>query len=158
MTEVESFHKPEPGPCACGCGLLGRPKVKAWANGVRCNKGCQCRRCVGGRQTGKARRRENRIARELGLERSVLSGALNGADLVGYLEIEETSNVAIVRGLRRWWGSQQVRAKVARLYARPGTAPKAFVASWDGRPRLVVMEYEDAARLALAASTEPEAS
>lgn len=154
MTEVTNLLKPDPAPCECGCGLVGRPKVKAWANGVRCNKGCQCRRCKGRQVKRNATRREQRIARQLGLERSPLSGALNGIDLGGYLEIEETANVALVRGLFSWWGSKQVRGKVARLYARPGLVPKAFVASRDGRPCLAVLEWDDLVRLALAASEE----
>lgn len=157
MTEVVNTLKARES-CGCGCELYGTLRKKAWSNGQRCVRGCKCRRCVGGRQTPKARRRENRIAKDLGLERSVLSGALNGADLTGYLDIEETANEALVRGLRRWYSSKQVQSKLARLHARPGDAPKAFVASWDGRPQLMVFEYADGARMALAASQEPEAS
>lgn len=47
-----------------------------------------------------------------------------------------------MRGLRRWWTSKQMQTKVARLLARDGEA-HAFVASWDGRPQLVVVPYED---------------
>lgn len=47
-----------------------------------------------------------------------------------------------MRGLRRWWETKAVSAKVARLMALSGVH-RALVCSWDGKPRLVVIPYED---------------
>jgi hypothetical protein len=136
-----------PGPakadCPCGCGVFGTPKVRAWGDGLRHVRGCPCRRCVGSRQRPNARRRERRLALDVGGEVQVLSGALSGADVVGHLwSFEETANVEVVRGFRRWWTSKTVRNKVARLFARRGEA-RALVLSWDGRPQVVITSYED---------------
>jgi hypothetical protein len=136
-----------PGPdkldCPCGCGKFGTPRRKAWGDGLRHVSRCPCPRCVGGRQSGKARRRENKVAKDLGGHRHALSGGLSGADVsAGYWSFEETSNEAIVRGFRRWWTSKGVRSKLARLFARRGEA-HALVLSWDGRPQVVVTPYED---------------
>ncbi len=106
----------------------------------------------------RAAQRERRIAKDLGGERSPLSGAVNGADVVtaGVIEIEETANEAVVRGIRRWWESQGVSAKTARLFARYGSVPRALVLVWGNRKRLVVMRYEDFRSLVRMASTEAE--
>lgn len=138
---------PLPGPikvdCPCGCGLFGAQVKRARGDGLRHVRLCQCRRCQGSRHRPKARRRENAIAAALGGERDVLSGALSGADVRAHLwSFEETSNVAITRGIKRWWESKGVRKKVARLYGRHGEA-HALVLSWDGRPQLVVASWED---------------
>lgn len=143
MSEFGELLKPELEPCACGCGLQGRPRKKVWKDGTAHVPRCQCRRCKGGRQGGNARRRENRIAKQTGGERAVMSGALSGYDGRSGLWVwEETSNVALVQGLRRWWESKQIRTKTARLMALNGYA-RAFIATWDGKPRLVVIPYED---------------
>lgn len=141
--EVEPRLKSDPEPCACGCGLVGRPRVKVMRDGLQHVRLCKCRRCVGGRQPGKARKRENKIAKQTGGERSVMSGALSGYDGRSGLWVwEETSNVQLVQGLKRWWLSKQVQAKTARLMTHNGYAC-AFIATWDGKPRLVVTPYED---------------
>lgn len=136
-----------PGPdkldCPCGCGKFGTPRRKAWGDGLRHVNLCPCQRCVGGRQRGKSRRRENRIAKDLGGTREPLSGGLSGADVVTHMwSFEETSNQAVVRGFRRWWTSKTVTTKVARLFARPGEA-HALVLSWDGMPQVVITPYRD---------------
>lgn len=132
--------------CPCldpACTSFGTPRKKAWGDGLRHVRGCPCRRCVGGRQRGKARVRENRVARDIGGTREPLSGGLSGADVrAGLWSVEETSNEAVVRGLRRWWTSATVRAKVVRLFARTGEA-HALILSWDGRCQVVVVSYED---------------
>lgn len=129
--------------CPCGCGLFGVQRKKAWGDGLRHVRRCECRRCRGSRQRPNARRREHVVAKALGGERDVLSGALSGADVRAHLwSFEETSNESIVRGIRRWWTSKGVRRKVARLYQRGGEA-HALVLSWDGRPQLVVTTWED---------------
>lgn len=72
-----------------------------------------------------------------------MSGAMSGVDVrAGLWVFEETANVTLVRGLRSWWQSKQTVKKLERLMARTGEA-RAFIASWDGKPRLVVMPYED---------------
>jgi hypothetical protein len=139
---------PLPGPlkvlCPCGCGVFGTPKRKAWGDGLRHVKGCgPCRRCTGSRSKSRASRRENRVARDIGGTREPMSGALSGKDVTaGLWALEETANVALVRGIRRWWTSDQIRRKTARLMAQHGVA-HGFVCSWDGRPQIVVMPYED---------------
>lgn len=83
------------------------------------------------------------MAKDTGGAREPLSGGLSGIDGRSGLWVwEETAQVSLVRGVRRWWESKQVQAKTARLMARHGVA-RAFVLSWDGKPRLVVVPYDD---------------
>jgi hypothetical protein len=125
------------------CGLHGTPRVKAWGDGLKHVRGCKCRRCSGGRQRGKARVRENRVAKDTGGTREPLSGGLSGIDgKAGLWVWEETSQESLVRGLRRWWQSKGVSDKRSRLMNRSGYA-RAFIASWDGRPQVVVVPYDD---------------
>lgn len=141
--EPGELLKADPITCPCGCELVGRPRVKAWKDGLHHVRLCKCRRCVGGRQGPKARRRENKIAKATGGERSPMSGNLSGYDGRSGLWVwEETSNVTIVRGFKRWFLSKQVQAKVARLMGQRGVA-RAFILTWDGKPRAVVTPFED---------------
>lgn len=144
MPDVDVRLKLDPQPCPCGCGTVGQPRRKVWQDGLAPHsRGCPCRRCVGGRQRGKSRQREHRVARDTGGVREPLSGALSGVDGRAGLWIwEETSNASLCRGLRRWWNTKQVRAKVARLYGRPGGEYRAVILT-DEKPHLVVMLYED---------------
>ncbi len=148
--ELGSLLKPDAVPCPCGCGVESQPRVKRSRDGTHHARECRCRRCTAPTHRRNARRRENAIAKATGGNREPLSGALSGVDVSGPLvEIEETSNVALTRGLSRWWNSKQVQAKVSRLYkhGKMSGVPSAFVASWDGKPRLVVMTYVDFAAL-----------
>lgn len=142
MSEVVSFLKPDPEACVCGCGLVGALRTKTWRDGTRHVKRCACPRCSGGRQRPRSRVRENRIAKDTGGTREPLSGGLSGIDGKAALWVwEETAEVAVVRGLRSWWQGRGVQKKVARLLAHDGA--RAFIASWDGKPQLVVMPYAD---------------
>lgn len=118
-----------PGPCSCGCGLVARPRKKGWKDGLDPHaRGCPCRRCSGGRQRGKSRNRENKLAKALGGERHVLSGALSGVDVSSPLVvIEETANKSLVRGFFSWWNGKGVQSKVARLMANRSGRARAFV-------------------------------
>lgn len=141
--QVTSFLKPEPESCQCGCGLFGQPRVKAWKDGTRHVRTCGCRRCVGGRQTPKARRRENRVAKAAGGTREPMSGNLSGVDGRSGLWVwEETANVSLVRGFRRWIESKQVQTKLARMMAKTGVR-RAYIVSWDGKPRWAVVPFAD---------------
>lgn len=143
MSDKLPLPGPERADCPCGCGLYGVQRRKAWGDGLRHVKLCGCRRCVGSRQTGKARRREKRIAADLGGTREPFSGALSGADVkAGLWSFEETSNETVVKGFRRWWTSKTVTKKTARLFARHGEA-RALVLSWDGKPQVVITPYVD---------------
>lgn len=143
MECVPNF-KPWPEACVCGCGLVGQLRKKQWQDGlgphvVRCG----CRRCKGGRTTQNARRREHKVAKAVGGTRNIASGAFGGVDtLGGVLDCEETANESVIRGLRRWWYSKSTQAKVATLMSRR-LRPRAFVASWAGRPQLVVIPFSD---------------
>lgn len=141
---VDPVLKPDPVVCPCGCGLVGQPRRKAWRDGLGPHvKRCGCRRCVGGRQRAKARVREHKVARAVGGQREVLSGALSGTDVTGGVcDVEETANVAVCRGVRRWWESKGVQTKVARLMARR-VLPRALVLHWERQHRIVVMPYGD---------------
>jgi hypothetical protein len=143
MSEVDPNFRPAVEACACGCGVIGRPRVKRWTDGLHHARGCGCRRCVGGRQRGKASNRERKIAKKIGGERHILSGALSGADVSNSLvDIEETGGEAYARGLRRWWESKAVQTKIKRLYQRR-VLPHAFIVWIAPRKGLVVMTYED---------------
>lgn len=143
MTGQLLLPGPERHECPCGCGQYGVLRRKAWADGLRHVKLCPCRRCESSRFSRRAKRRETRIARDLGGAREPFSGALSGADVrAGLWSFEETSNEAVVRGFRRWWTTKTVTKKLARLFARHGEA-HGLVLSWDGKPRVVIVEYAD---------------
>lgn len=142
-----------PGPvkedCPCGCGSFGTPKKKAWRDGLHHVRSCPCKRCVGGRQRGLERKRVNSIAKRTGGSRDPLSGQLSGADgRVGLWVYEETSNVAVCRGFRRWIESKGVESKMRRTMGLSGVN-RALILSWSfgpntgTKPRWVVMPYED---------------
>lgn len=139
-----SNPKPDLEDCACGCGKVGRPRVKQWQDGLGPHiKACACRRCAGGRQRPRSRVRENRIAKDTGGERSPLSGALNGYDgRAGIWRWEETSNATVCRGFVRWVNSKTVQSKIARLMAISGVN-RALILSPDNKPKWVVIPYED---------------
>jgi hypothetical protein len=105
-----------------------------------------------------ARKRENKIAKAIGGQRDSRSGGLSGVDVASLVvEIEETSNQAVTRGLRRWWESKTVKNKRARLWSRTfSDAEPVLVASWDGKPQLAVLEFDSFARLAAAAQAHME--
>lgn len=133
--------------CVCGCGLFGTPRKKIWQGETQGHVNrCACRRCVGGRQRAKSRKRENRVAKDLGGQREPLSGGLSGIDVrVGEIVwIEETGNKGLVAGIKRWWTGKGTTSKMARITDR-GKAmgvPTAFVGSWDGAPQVAVMDYK----------------
>lgn len=144
MAEHWSNLKPAPIACPCGCPVIGQPRVKQWQDGLGAHvRGCQCRRCAGGRQRPRSRVRENRVAKDTGGERSPLSGATNGYDgRAGLWRWEETSNVAITRGFMHWIQGKGVQSKVARLMAIRGVK-RALILSVDNKPTWVVIPYED---------------
>lgn len=145
MAEVVNNLKDDPVSCPCGCELVGYQRVRAWSSdGLRHVKKCVCRRCTGGKQRGKATKRESRIAKDTGGVREPLSGGLSGVDgRAGLWVWEETAQESIVRGFRRWWTSKGVTSKVARMFGRPGGEARAFILSWDGRPQVVISTYAD---------------
>lgn len=128
--------------CPCGCGKHGTPRKRAWRDGLRHVRLCECNRCDAPRHKRDASIREREIAADLGGTREPMSGALSGADVVAHMwSFEETSNETIVRGFRRWWTSKTVQRKLVRLMARAGA--HGFIVSWDGRPQVVISPYED---------------
>lgn len=136
-----------PGPvkedCACGCGTFGTPTKKLQRDGLHHVGRCPCARCRAPRHKKNASRRERKIARDAGGERSPLSGALNGYDGRAGLDVwEETSAEAVVRGIRKWWQSKTVTDKIERLMKLSGVN-RHLILSWDGKPRLVVTPYDD---------------
>ncbi len=135
--------KPDPEECACGCGVVGRPKKQAWKDGLPPHVArCDCPRCRAPRYKRNAARRERRIGADVGGRRNIGSGAFGGADTIGGVcNCEETAKESLVGPLRRWWGTKAMQEKTTRLLEQR-LIPNAFVASWDGKPRLVVMEYD----------------
>ena len=136
-----------PGPvkalCACGCGLYGNLRVKSWADGLGPHvRLCQCNRCSGSRHKRNAGARERRIAKQLGGERSVLSGGISGYDIgTPIIKIEETSNRALVAGLRRFVESKQFQKKTSRLSGQKIFA-WAFAASWNGKAQWFLLNAQ----------------
>lgn len=161
MTVVEpefwSDPKPDLDACVCGCGVVARPRVKAWQDGLGPhNRGCPCRRCVGGRQSSRARRREHRVAKAAGGAREPFSGALSGVDgRAGLTVWEDTANVALTRGFRRWIESKGTTSKMSRLMARTGVR-RAYVLAWDSKPRWVVMPFTDWADLVVSEESDAD--
>lgn len=136
MPDVECRLKPDPVACACGCGRVGQPRKKVWTGEtVGHVKGCECRRCKGGRTKSRASARERRIAKATGGERSPLSGALSGHDVVtgAGTFVEETANVSLVRGFFSWWDGKGTQAKTQRVREQ-NLAPWAYVV-WDPQVR-----------------------
>lgn len=143
MTDIETRFKPEPFSCPCGCLVVGRPRRKAWQDGLGPHvRLCPCIRCRGSRTKQRSTKREKRIAQDIGGERSYASGVLSGCDVSGPCDVEETAHLRYAAGIRRWWNSKGVQTKTARLYARNNGMPKAFVLT-DETPWLVVMTYPD---------------
>jgi hypothetical protein len=144
--ELDQWSNPKPPleECACGCGTVGRQRARAWLDGLPPHvKRCPCRRCSAPRFKTNASRRERKVAKAVGGRRNIGSGAFGGSDVVGgIVNIEETAQESLVRGLRRWWGTKAMQTKTARLLEQR-LIPNAFVASWDGKARLVVMEWDD---------------
>lgn len=136
--------------CACGCGLEGRPQTKARRDGMHV-RGCSCRGCKAGVHPKAEKRRVGKFARRSGLTQASGSGRRLGYDLSGVLALEETSAVALVDPLRKWWERKGVRDKVARV-AGQRLVPYGFAASWDGKVQLVVLPADACAALCLAAS------
>lgn len=143
--EFWSSPKPDLEACVCGCGVIGRPRKKQWTDGLGPHvRGCTCRRCVGSRQSGKARKREHRAARAIGGTRQAGSGNLSGFDLgAGLWVIEETANKSLVRGLFSWYDGKGTQDKLARINSLNGV--KKVYLCWDGRRALAVMDWEDLA-------------
>jgi hypothetical protein len=144
MTDVQPRLKPDPTVCVCGCGLVGQPKARAYRDGLGPHvRRCTCRRCSAPRHKANASRRERRIAKDTGGERSVLSGALSGYDGRAGLHVwEETSERAIVQTFQRWIMSKHVQSKLERLFNLSGYY-RHFILSWGGKPRWVLTPYED---------------
>lgn len=135
-----------PDPCECGCGKVGTLRMKRSRDGRYHVHRCQCRSCKGRRARTNSAARERKVAAAVNGTREVLSGAVSGADVSSpWLVYEETANIGLVAGLRRWWERPVVIRKTAKILA--ADLPGAFVASWDGRPQLVVMSWESHQRL-----------
>lgn len=149
MTEVESRLKPWV-LCACPCKREGRPQTKARRDGMHI-RGCSCRACSAGAHPKNERRRVARYARKSGLTQASGSGRRLGYDLSGVLALEETSAVALVGPLRKWWERKGVRDKLARVSGQR-LVPWGFAASWDGKVQVVVLPADACAALCLAAS------
>ncbi len=131
--------------CPCGCGRYGAPRKSAWRDGLVHTKNCECSGyCLAGEQKRTAMRREDRVAAKSGGRRNPGSGARGGMDLADHVfQIEETANVAIVRGFRSWWSGKGVQDKVRYLLGREAMGPRALVLSWDDEPQMVVMPFSD---------------
>lgn len=142
---IWSDPKPDLEPCVCGCEKIGRPRRRAWNDGLGPHvKACGCRRCEGGRHKGRAGIRERRIAKDTGGQRSELSGALSGYDGRAGLDVwEETTNKAITRGFFRWFNGKGVQAKVERLYGLGGVRRHLILEDSESKQRMVVTPYED---------------
>jgi hypothetical protein len=135
--------------CACGCGE-GRPQTKARRDGMHV-RGCECRACTAGAHPKAEKRRVGKYARRSGLTQASGSGRRLGYDLSGVVALEETSAVALVDPLRKWWERKGMRDKVARV-ADQRMVPWGFAASWDGKVQLVVIPADGFAALCFAAS------
>lgn len=139
-----------PGPiketCRCSdpnCQVFGTRRRKIMRDGLAHVSLCICSRCKASRIVKNAKRRERTIERNTGLQRSPGSGQISGFDFHGACFEEETAQKSVTRGIRRWWESVTVQRKIQRLMSLPRIAPKALILSWDGRPQLVAMPYED---------------
>ncbi len=147
--DVERLPGPQKQECVCGCGIYGSPRRRAWNDGLAAhNKRCPCRRCEGGRHKARAGVRERRIARDTGGQRSELSGALSGYDGRAGLDVwEESTNLAITRGLFRWYNGKGVQQKVSRLMNLSGYRRHLVLWEEETGRGLVVTPYEDWAQL-----------
>lgn len=146
--------------CECGCGAFGTARASAWASDGKVHtRNCVCSVCSAAKHRPQATRREKKLAKAIGGNRDNRSGGLSGFDVRNLVvEVEETTDQAIVGTIRRWWDSKRVKAKRARLWARTfSDAEKALVLQWDdeeGRGGLVVMELDAFTRLAARGNAE----
>lgn len=70
MPEVETFMKPAPEDCACGCGVAGQLRASTYRDGSRHVRRCACNRCRGLRSKRKGQRGQAKASTELGMPRS----------------------------------------------------------------------------------------
>lgn len=145
VTEVAwSDPKPALVTCPCGCGKVGRPRTKAWADGLAPHvKACTCRRCSGRRHKPRAARTERRIAKDTGGERSPLSGALTGHDGHAGLDCwEHTADLTITRGFFKWWRGKGVQSKIERISTLNGMRPHLILEDKETGELVVITRYE----------------
>ena len=142
--QVEPRFKPEVVECPCGCGLVGHLRKKIWAGETTGHvKRCVCRRCAGGRTKSRASARERRLAVKTGGQRELMSGAMTGRDVTTGRGtwVEETANVALVRGFFSWFDSKQIAEKTRRIRDQH-VAPWAFTVV-RGRRSYTIQATED---------------
>lgn len=144
MTETAwSNLKPDPIDCPCGCGLIGRPRVKIWrGETVGHVPGCQCKRCQGSRFKKTASARESRLAKKTGGRREQGSGNVTGRDVTtgAGTWVEETTNFALTRGFFAWWDSKQTQEKTKKVRENK-VAPWAYTVSM-GRRSFTIQETD----------------
>lgn len=150
MTDVQTNFKTTV-VCPCGCGAEGAPRQRKNRDGTHHARSCTCRSCGAGRYAKDEKRRVGRYASRSGLTQQSGSGRKIGYDLGGVCAVEETSERTITKHLRLWWATVEVQRKLARV-RRQKYQPWAFIASWDDRPQLVVMDPDGFAALCLAAN------
>lgn len=128
MTEVQSFLKPDPIECGCGCGREGQPKVKPWSNGQVCVKNCdhsKCPRCRGRNNKRSGGKNQRAAARGLGIQRSSISTG-HEENAGGAIRFEHKSGAQAKPVWTRFMLSEQQSEA-----ARPIGDPRPFIATFS---------------------------
>lgn len=128
MPDVDSFLKPEPVECGCGCGAVGQPKVKPWANGQVCVRNCdkaRCPRCRG-RNNKRSGGRDQRAAQKaIGVPRSTISTG-HEENAQGAVRFEHKSGAQAGPVFTRF-----LKSEAQSEASRPIGDPRPFVATFS---------------------------
>lgn len=135
MTWVDPADMERKQDCACGCGIFGAVRKKTG----HVNR-CECRRCKAPRYKQRATRDEHKVAKDLHGERQVLSGALNGADVLypgGCVEVTREKRIA--GPVRTAW--EKKTSRIMERRHRFAEVPVLILT--DEKPWLCVLLYDD---------------
>jgi hypothetical protein len=137
MSEVEPNFKPEIAPCVCGCGVEARPVLKAFKDGSRHAKGCDCRQCKGRRSRKTGLEAQRRAAKRLGVP-AVNSMRPSNEELYPGLVRTEVKSGAIVRPMYTAYLKAEAQSEAAR--ARGDLRPFVMAARMNpqGKDGLIV--------------------
>ncbi len=136
--QVEPRLKPDPVPCECGCGSIGRP-----TKGTGHPRQCPCPRCRGGRNRRKGMAAQRKFQKAAGITTARFRG-INGneegwRDYWAWEHKEGAQVRPVITAYRRY------RVQVEANRAIGDNRPVAIGATYDG-VQLVIVTADDWAR------------
>lgn len=135
---VEPNLKPDPQPCACGCGLYGSAKKDGHIKRL-----CRCPRCIGGNNRRRGVKRQREFQKIAGIKQAAFRGANGNEESWRDYWRWEHKDGAQVRPVVTAYDRCKAQSAVNHAYGDP--RPFALGVSVGNR-RLVVVEAEDWAK------------